>query len=69
MEFTAAGLIVIVRYIVDSVQVSVRPCNGIYIVRNIVDSVQVSVRPCNGIHSSWSHRFCPVHCGFCPSKC
>lgn len=22
---------------------------------------------CNGIYSSWSHRYCPVHCGFCPT--
>ena len=23
---------------------------------------------CHGIYQSWSRRYCPVHCGFCPSK-
>lgn len=22
---------------------------------------------CNGIYSPWAHRYCPVHCGFCPT--
>ncbi|KAL4217163.1 Thrombospondin-1 [Mactra antiquata] len=22
---------------------------------------------CHGIYSPWAHRFCPVHCGFCPT--
>ncbi|XP_045179255.1 thrombospondin-1-like isoform X2 [Mercenaria mercenaria] len=22
---------------------------------------------CNGIYSPWAHRYCPAHCGFCPT--